>query len=43
MAVIAQENANANNPNAMVQKVPAPNSNTAGNFRSGGKLRKPLN
>jgi hypothetical protein len=43
MAVIAQENANANNPNAMIQKVPAPNSNTAGNFRSGGKLRKPLN
>jgi hypothetical protein len=43
MAVIAQENANANNPNAMIQKMPAANSNTAGNFRSGGKVTKPKN
>jgi len=42
-AVIEQENANVNNPNAMVQKIPAPNSNTAGNFKAPRKLNKPLN
>ncbi len=38
---IEKENANASNPNAMVPKMPASNSNTAGNFRSGGKVTKP--
>jgi hypothetical protein len=42
-AIIEQENANANNPNAMIQKIPAPNSNTAGNFKAPRKLNKPLN
>ncbi len=42
-AIIEQENANANNPDAMMQKVPAPNSNTAGNFKAPRKLNKPLN
>ena len=41
MAVIEQENANANNPNAMIQRLP--NANTGGNFRSGGKVTKPKN
>jgi hypothetical protein len=41
-AVIEQENANANNPN-MIQKLPAGNSNTSGNFKSGGKVTKPKN
>jgi hypothetical protein len=42
-AVLEQENANANNPNAMIQRLPAPNANTNGNFRSGGKVTKPKN
>lgn len=42
-AVIEQENANVNNPNAMIQKMPAANSNTAGNFKAPRKLPKPLN
>ena len=42
-AVIEQENANANNPNAMIQRMPAPNANTAGNFKAPRKLNKPLN
>jgi hypothetical protein len=42
-AVVEQENANANNPNAMIQKVPAGNANTSGNFTGGGKLNKPKN
>ena len=42
-AQIEQENANANNPNAMIPKMPAANSNGSGNFRSGGKVTKPLN
>jgi hypothetical protein len=41
-AQIEQENANANNPNAMIQRMPAANSNGA-NFRSGGKVTKPKN
>jgi len=41
MSVIEQENANASNPNSMIQKMPAANSNTSGNFRSGGKVTKP--
>ena len=41
MAVIEKENANANNPNAMIRQMPAANSNTSGNFRSGGKVTKP--
>lgn len=43
MAVVEQENANANNPNAMIQRLPAPNANTNGNFTSGGKVTKPKN
>lgn len=42
-AIIEQENANANNPNAMIKKVPAGNSNASGNFTSGGKVTKPRN
>ena len=42
-SIIEQENANANNPNAMIQRMPAPNSNTAGNFNAPRKLPKPLN
>jgi hypothetical protein len=42
-AVIEQENANANNPNGMIQKVPAGNANASGNFKSGGKVTKPQN
>jgi len=42
-AVIEQENANANNPNSVIQRMPAANSNTSGNFRSGGKVTKPKN
>jgi hypothetical protein len=42
-AVIEQENANANNPNATIQRLPAPNANTAGNFKAPRKLNKPLN
>ncbi len=41
--VIEQENANANNPNSMIQKMPAGNANTSGNFTGGGKLTKPKN
>lgn len=41
--VIEQENANANNPNSMIQKMPTSNSNSAGNFTGGGKLTKPKN
>ncbi len=41
---IEKENANANNPNAMIPVNPAGNSNSAkGNFRTGGRLPKPLN
>lgn len=39
--IIEQENANANNPNAMIQKTPAANANTSGNFTAPGKMRKP--
>jgi hypothetical protein len=42
-SVIEQENANANNPNLMIKKMPAANSNTSGNFTGGGKLTKPKN
>jgi hypothetical protein len=42
-AIIEQENANASNPNSMIKKMPADNSNTSGNFRSGGKVTKPKN
>lgn len=42
-AVIEQENANVNNPNATIPKLPAPNANTAGNFKAPRKLNKPLN
>jgi hypothetical protein len=42
-AVIEQENANANNPNSMIRLNPTGNSNTSGNFRSGGKVTKPKN
>ncbi|HEY0458231.1 MAG TPA: hypothetical protein VGC97_03700 [Pyrinomonadaceae bacterium] len=38
--VIEQENANAQNPN-LIQKMPAGNSNTSGNFQGGGKLPRP--
>ncbi len=41
--IIEQENANANNPNSMMQKMPAGNANTSGNFRGGGKITKPNN
>ena len=40
-SVVEQENANANNPNSMIQRLP--NANTSGNFRSGGKVTKPKN
>lgn len=42
-AVIEQENANVNNPNSAIQKMPAPNANTAGNFKAPRKMNKPLN
>lgn len=42
-AVIEQENANANNPNAMIQRIPGPNANTSGNFKAPRKLNKPRN
>jgi hypothetical protein len=41
--VIEQENANASNPNSMVQKIPSSNSNAVTNFPGGGKVTKPKN
>jgi len=41
--VIEKENANANNPNAMIQKMPSSNSNAVTNFPGGGKITKPKN
>jgi hypothetical protein len=42
-AIIEQENANANNPNAMIKTNPAADANMNGNFKGGGKLPKPAN
>ena len=40
-STIEQENANASNPNAMIQKMPAANSNFVVNTRKNGRISKP--
>ena len=41
IGTLEKENANANTPNSMIQKMPADNSNSPVNFRSGGRISKP--